>query len=141
VAASRRHRCDLPRVSGGRSYDVSTPLSAVDTYVKRALDGLWAIDSAFHPFVFGHLADGNLYIVLNHPGPLSPDRAIAVETVLYQDLASFGGSFSAEHGIGVKRIRALRTYADPTKRALMQLVKHAVDTPALFNRGKVVPRP
>jgi len=121
------------------SYDVSTPLSAVDAYVNRALVGLRAIDSAFQPFVFGHLADGNLHIVLNHAGPLSPDQAKAVERVLFQDLANFGGSFSAEHGIGAKRIEALRTYADPTKRALMRLVKEAVDIPAIFNRGKVVP--
>ena len=118
---------------------ISTPLSAVDAYVNRALVGLRAIDSAFQPFVFGHLADGNLHIVLNHAGPLSPDQAKAVERVLFQDLANFGGSFSAEHGIGAKRIEALRTYADPTKRALMRLVKEAVDIPAIFNRGKVVP--
>jgi FAD/FMN-containing dehydrogenase len=151
VATSLRQERDLWRLRedtdaiysafpGAPSYDVATPLSAVDAYLKCALDGLRAIDSAFHPFVFGHLADGNLHIVLNHTGPLSPDQAMAVETVLYQDLASFGGSFSAEHGIGAKRIEALRTYADPTKQALMQLVKQAVDAAELFNRGKVLPR-
>lgn len=152
VATSARQERDLWRLRedtdaiyrafpAAPSYDVSLPISGVEAYVKRMLDGLRTIAPAFRPFVFGHLADGNLHIVLNHAGPLPPDQTIAVESVLYRDLAGVGGSFSAEHGIGAKRIEALSIYADPTKLALMRLVKAAVDLPAVFNPHKVIPRP
>ncbi|HEX4764857.1 MAG TPA: FAD-binding oxidoreductase [Lichenihabitans sp.] len=152
VATSARQERDLWRLRedtdaiyrafpAAPSYDVSVPLSGIDAYVTRALDGLRCLDPAFCPFVFGHLADGNLHIVLNHAGPLRPDRTRAVEAILYQDLAGFGGSFSAEHGIGAKRVEALRTYGDPTKRALMRLVRDAIDPSAILSRNKVIVRP
>ena len=150
VANSARQRRELWRLRedtdaiyrafpAAPSHDVSVPLSKVDAYVTRALAGLRSIDPTFDPFVFGHLADGNLHIVLNHAGPLPVERNAEVEAVLYKDLGDLGGSFSAEHGIGAKRVRALQLYADPTKQTLMRALKSALDPQGLFNRGKVVP--
>jgi FAD/FMN-containing dehydrogenase len=121
------------------SYDVSVPLSQIDGYVDRILTGLAAIDPALKPFVFGHLADGNLHIVLNRGGPLPGPLAAAVEAVLYADIAALGGSFSAEHGVGSKRIHALIATADKTKLKLMKRVKDTLDGHSLMNPGKVLP--
>jgi FAD/FMN-containing dehydrogenase len=124
---------------GAPSYDVSVPLSEVETYLARSIAGLKAIDTAFDPYVFGHLADGNLHIVLNAAAnEVSADRARAVEEVLYRDVAAIGGSFSAEHGIGLKRVGSLSVLSNPVKVALMHRVKHALDTAALLNPGKVL---
>ncbi|WP_192257685.1 FAD-binding oxidoreductase [Mesorhizobium silamurunense] len=117
------------------SYDVSVPLSQIDGYVDRILTGLGTIDPELKPFVFGHLADGNLHIVLNRRGPLPTALAAA----LYADLAALGGSFSAEHGVGSKRIHALAATADRTKLKLMRRVKDTLDSHALMNPGKVLP--
>ncbi len=124
---------------GAPSYDVSVPLSEIGTYLDRCLAGLKEIDATFDPFVFGHLADGNLHIVLNAAGREVPgEKARAVETVLYRDIAVIGGSFSAEHGIGLKRAGSLSVISDPVKLALMRRVKDALDGPALLNPGKVL---
>ena len=101
--------------------------------------GLSAIDAELKPYVFGHLADGNLHIVLNRPGPLPQSLAATVEAVLYDRLAANGGSFSAEHGVGSKRIHSLLATTDPTKLTLMMLVKDMLDRRALMNPGKVLP--
>ncbi len=124
---------------GAPSYDVSVPLSEVETYLDHSVAGLKAIDASFDPYVFGHLADGNLHIVLNAAASeVSGDKARAVEEVLYRDIFSIGGSFSAEHGIGLKRVGSLSAMSNPVKMALMHRVKDALDAAALLNPGKVL---
>ncbi|CAN7668377.1 FAD-binding oxidoreductase [Pararhizobium sp. LjRoot238] len=120
------------------SFDVSVPLSQIDEYIARCMPELRSIDPAFDPYLFGHIADGNLHIVLNAAGAdLAPEKASAVESVLYGGLTESGGSFSAEHGIGSKRIHSLRETADPVKFALMMQIKHAIDGGRILNPGKV----
>lgn len=149
VATSARQERDLwqlredtdaiyRRFPAAPSYDVSVPVSAIERYLARALHKLRVVDAALHPFVFGHLADGNLHIVLNHAGPMPLEKSRAVEAAVYEDLAGLGGAFSAEHGIGSKRMHALAAYSDKTKRELMRLVKGVVDAPGVLNRGKLI---
>ncbi|MFF0952881.1 FAD-binding oxidoreductase [Rhizobium leguminosarum] len=124
--------------SAAPSYDVSVPLSKIEEYVARCMPELRSIDPAFDPYLFGHIADGNLHVVLNAAGAdLNEDKAAAVESVLYRGLTQSGGSFSAEHGIGSKRIHALRETADPVKFALMTQIKAAIDNGHTLNPGKV----
>ena len=106
--------------------------------MSRLLPALQAIDPAIEPYLFGHLADGNLHIVLNRPGPLPRDVRTAIETAIYGELRGLGGSFSAEHGIGSKRIAALQRHADPVKLALMAEIKRLFDPDNLCNPGKNV---
>ena len=150
VANSQRQENDLWRLRedtdvlyrthpNAPSYDVSVPLSEIAGYVEAILGGLAAIEADLAPYVFGHLADGNLHIVLNRPGPLAQDMAMAVEDVLYGSLRAMGGSFSAEHGVGSKRIHSLIATADPTKLRTMDRIKRALDDQMIMNPGKVLP--
>ncbi|WP_439623720.1 FAD-binding oxidoreductase [Shinella sp.] len=121
------------------SYDVSVPLSEINSYLDCRLADLKELDAALDPYVFGHLADGNLHIVLNTAGKdVGTEKARAIETVLYRGLVAIGGSFSAEHGIGVKRMEALLATANPAKMALMHSVKDTLDPATIFNRSKVL---
>ena len=150
IASSQRQEDDLWRLredSGvlyrahpnAPSFDVSVPLSEIPAYLDRAITGLAAIEPDLVPYVFGHLADGNLHIILNRHGPLPQQLAAAVERVLYDGLRALGGSFSAEHGIGSKRIHSLLATADETKLATMERVKKALDGQSLMNPDKVLP--
>ena len=123
------------------SFDVSVPLSEIPAYLERVLTGLAAIEPDLVPYVFGHLADGNLHIILNRRGPLPQRMAEAVERVLYDGLRALGGSFSAEHGVGSKRIHSLLATADETKLTTMERVKKALDGQSLMNPDKVLPGP
>jgi len=122
------------------SYDVSVPLSEIDAYLGRCLPAISAIDAELSPFVFGHLADGNLHIILNRAGAgTSRETVAAVEDILYSGIRDIGGSFSAEHGVGSKRIHSHYATADPVKLALMKQVKDTLDPHNLLNPGKLFP--
>ena len=152
IASSRRQEDDLWRLRedssvlyrthpNAPSFDVSVPLSEIPAYLERVLTGLAAIEPDLVPYVFGHLADGNLHIILNRRGPLPQRMAEAVERVLYDGLRELGGSFSAEHGVGSKRIHSLLATADETKLTTMERVKKALDGQSLMNPDKVLPGP
>ena len=150
VAGSARQAADLWRLRddteivyrlhpAAPSYDVSVPQSKVADYVAAVQRGLKEIDPTFQPYLFGHLADGNLHILLNRPGPLPTELNVQVESLLYGSLRAFGGSFSAEHGVGSKRIGSMLNTTDDGKLAAMWLIKSALDPANLMNPGKVLP--
>ena len=122
------------------SFDVSVPGGALDAYVARIEAGLKTLDASYAPYVFGHLADGNLHISINADGPLPPERHKAIEDVLYEGLAAAGGSFSAEHGVGLEKRAAYERHADPVKRELARMIKEMIDPGNVMNPGKVVAR-
>lgn len=120
------------------SFDVSVPGGDIDAYVARIEAGLKRIDSAYAPYVFGHLADGNLHISINTDGPVSHALHEAIEDVLYTGLRESGGSFSAEHGVGIEKRDAYERYADPVKQALARAIKGLIDPGNMLNPGKVI---
>jgi FAD/FMN-containing dehydrogenase len=120
------------------SFDVSVPGGAIDGYVQRIEAGLKRIDGSFAPYVFGHLADGNLHISINTDGPVSHALHEAIEDVLYAGLAESGGSFSAEHGVGLDKREAYQRYADPVKQDLARAIKGLLDPGNVMNPGKII---
>ena len=123
------------------SFDVSVPPNRIEDYLLGVRAGLAKLDANLDPYVFGHLADGNLHIVLDGSGPLPPEKQKFVEGVLYTGLHAMGGSFAAEHGVGSKRIGALLSTVGSAKLDLMRTVKAALDPNGLMNPGKVLPTP
>lgn len=119
------------------SYDVSVPLSRIPAYVAQVQAELRQLDASLEPYIFGHLADGNLHIILNKTGPLGAEQAQAVEQVLYRQLKALGGSFSAEHGVGSKRIAAMNATTDGAKLQAMRQIKQLLDPQGLLNPGKL----
>jgi len=120
------------------SFDVSVPGGAIDAYLSRTLAELRLVDPNSEPYVFGHLADGNVHIVLNIPGPLDDAMRRDVERAIYRDLAAMGGSLSAEHGIGLSKRAALERYADPVKQQLSAAIKSLLDPIGICNPGKIL---
>ncbi len=150
IAQSARQRDDIwklredtaaiyRRHPSAPSYDVSVPPSAIASYVERINAALRALDASLTPLVFGHIADGNLHVILNC-GVLSPERESAVETILYSGLREIGGAFAAEHGIGLKRRAALQRFGPSTKVSLTGLLKDMLDSKNLLNPGKIIDR-
>ncbi|MGB8861088.1 MAG: FAD-binding oxidoreductase [Ilumatobacteraceae bacterium] len=150
VAGSMRQAAELWRLRedtdllylahpGSPSYDVSVPSSQIEGYAASVFTGLTAIDPTLAPYVFGHIADGNLHVSINRTAPLEPELAARIDDVLYRDVRRLGGSFSAEHGVGSKRIGPMFDTTDPTKLGLMRLMKTTLDPLDLMNPGKVLP--
>lgn len=119
------------------SFDVSVPPASLDDYVAGLRSRLKAVDASFDAYVYGHIADGNLHISVIGKGAAAPGLKEPIEDVIYTGVAEFGGSFSAEHGVGTEKRRAYLTYGNPARRAVAQAIKAALDPKNLFNPGKV----
>jgi len=86
---------------------------------------------------FGHVADGNLHV--NVLGPPADDES--VDDAVLRLALHHGGSISAEHGIGVAKVRLVREARSSTEIALMRSVKSALDPTGILNPGVLLPTP
>jgi len=129
------------RIGSISSHDISVPISCVPEFIEQGPDVIAKIGE-FRINCFGHLGDGNLhYNVFPIKGGNRADHDDQRETIkkAVHDLAhSFGGSVSAEHGIGRLKVGDLETYADPAKLAMMQAIKDALDQRGILNPGAVL---
>jgi FAD/FMN-containing dehydrogenase len=114
---------------------VSLPIENMKDYAAAVCDGVRAFAGDNRTFVFGHMADGNLHIVVA-AGDDADTRA-RVEDIVYRPLAAIGGSVSAEHGIGLEKRAYLPLSRTPAEIATMRLLKQALDPRGILNPGKV----
>jgi len=92
---------------------------------------------------FGHIGDGNLHFNVSQPvNAIAAEflqRAGEIERGVYDIVRRYGGSFSAEHGIGQYKLKELQRYRTPTELDVMRLLKDALDPKGILNPGKVLP--
>lgn len=129
------------RVGSLSSHDVSLPLSAIADFIDRA-DGALADLGDFRINCFGHLGDGNLhYNVFPQKGRCRDDYSDELKgriaRVVHDIVEDFGGSFSAEHGVGRLKTGDLERYGDPVKREMMRAIKTMFDPNGIMNPGAV----
>jgi FAD/FMN-containing dehydrogenase len=124
---------------GGLWYDISVPLNRLRFFADRLAARIRAHDPALDVVLIGHLADGNLHVTVNAEQPVTA-RYEEIAPLVYADLAGIGGSFSAEHGIGLEKRATLARLAGPVKLGLMQRIKSAFDPRGILNPGKVLGR-
>jgi len=122
----------------GLWYDVSVPLSHLDEYTASVTKRLATLDPALQICAMGHLGDGNLHYTIGTGEPLGPDMSDAITEAVYEDLKPIGGSFSAEHGIGLEKRGSLQKHICPQKLRMMRAVKAAFDPFGIMNPGKVL---
>lgn len=132
-------RMDAPSIP----HDISIAISKIPAFVE-CLET--AIESAFpgaRIINLGHFGDGNLHINIqaapNDDQQHFIGRANEVSDVVYGVVHEFGGSFSAEHGVGSTKVKTLQRYKDPTALLLMRSIKSVLDPQNLFNPGRVLP--
>jgi FAD/FMN-containing dehydrogenase len=124
-------------------HDISLPVSRIpdfcretDAELRRAIPGVRLVN-------FGHLGDGNLHYNVQCPEGVDAPAFLAeweerVNTIVYDAVARFGGSISAEHGIGSLKVDKLPDYKAPPALAMMKAIKRALDPKNIMNPGRVV---
>jgi FAD/FMN-containing dehydrogenase len=122
---------------GGLWYDISVPVDRLRFFADRLAARIRAHDPTLDVVLIGHLADGNLHVTVNAERPVT-ERYDEIAPLVYADLAGIGGSFSAEHGIGLEKRATLARLAGPVKLGLMQRIKAAFDPHGILNPGKVL---
>jgi FAD/FMN-containing dehydrogenase len=111
--------------------DVAVPLAALADAVAAVPGVVSAAAPDARTILFGHVAEGNLHVnVLN-----AVDEAEQVSDGVLRLVASYGGSISAEHGVGRAKREWLHLSRSAEEIALMRAIKLAVDPGGLFNPG------
>ena len=129
------------RVGAVSSHDISVPIAAIPDFIARAPAAIAPIGD-FRVNCFGHVGDGNLHWnVFPEPGRSRADHEgdrDAIKRAVHDLVHAFGGSVSAEHGVGRLKVADLERYADPAKLAAMRAIKAALDPKGIMNPGAVL---
>jgi FAD/FMN-containing dehydrogenase len=137
-----RHAISEAQKHEGQSikHDISVPVARMQVFLQRCAERLQQLEPSARPVIFGHVGDGNLHYNLTVTEDLAADanRISRVTENIYDLVAELGGSFSAEHGVGVTKRAWLEKYRGATELALMRRLKHALDPQGLLNPGKVI---
>ena len=124
-------------------HDISVPVSAIPRFVQQTDAALQAHMPGIRLVNFGHLGDGNLhYNVQAPPGADARDfletQEPRVNEIVYDNVQAFGGSISAEHGVGSLKLEELRHRKSAVALSLMRQIKAALDPQGLMNPGRVL---
>lgn len=127
-------------------HDISVPVEQMAAFVETAIP---QVEAAFPDCVaaaFGHLGDGNVHFhVLAPPGSArgkwETDAGKKISMLVHDLVTQWGGSISAEHGIGQMKLDELGRLGDPVSLTIMRNVKAALDPLGILNPGKLVPPP
>lgn len=118
-------------------YDVSLPIKDMDAYVKEVQAGVKARWPQGHCYVLGHIGDGNLHFFI--APKVEGDLHCEADRAVYEPLQQYGGSVSAEHGIGTEKLAWLGHCRSAEELGLMKLLKQTLDPKNLLNPGRVLP--
>ena len=124
-------------------HDISIAVSRIpefvattDALLEAALPGVRLVN-------FGHLGDGNLHYNVQAPAEgdskaFLRDSEAEVNTLVYDSVARFDGSISAEHGVGSLKLGKLEHHKSPVAMAMMRSIKTALDPQNTMNPGRVL---
>ncbi len=123
-------------------HDISLPVSRIAEFVAET-DALLQRDfPGCRMVTFGHLGDGNLHYNVSAPEGESPESFLqqqdAINLRVHDNVHKYGGSISAEHGLGALKRDEIRRYKSGTEMAMMEAIKRALDPLNLMNPGRVV---
>ena len=126
-------------------HDISIAVSRIPEFVEltdallaQAIPGVRLVN-------FGHLGDGNLHYNVQAPAggdmrAFLRDHEAQVNSIVYDSVARFDGSISAEHGVGSLKLDKLEQHKSPVALGLMRAIKQALDPKNVMNPGRVLRR-
>lgn len=117
------------------AFDISLPVGDMEQYMRQVTERLHRRWPEGAIAFLGHVGDGNLHIAI---GAGTAEDREDVEACVYEPLEPFGGSVSAEHGIGLEKKRWFPISRSPVERLVMQQFKALLDPNGILNPGKVL---
>jgi len=123
--------------------DISVKVSDVPTFLAE-IDAVIAVGYPDFAIVWwGHIGDGNLHLNILKPEHLTKtdffDACKRVNKDVFDIVERFGGSVSAEHGVGLLKKEYLHHTRSAVDIALMHGVKAVFDPQGIMNPGKMLP--
>ena len=125
------------------SHDISVKVSSVPVLIHRASATGEKLVPGVRPYPFGHVGDGNIHFSflqpLDLPAKEFEPRRLEFNNMIFELVHELGGSFSAEHGVGLLRLAEMKAFKDPAGLKIMAKIKSALDPNGVLNPGKVIP--
>ena len=127
---------------GSIKHDISVPVHALPAFMAEAEKAVLAIEPLARLCTFGHLGDGNLHYNISQPIGADKKTFLAMSATITPAIhgiaLKYGGSISAEHGIGQLKRAELARVKDPVALNLMRRIKNELDPAGIMNPGKVI---
>ena len=125
-------------------HDISVPVARMPEFILEASPAIEKEFGGTRAVAFGHLGDGNVHFhILAPPGAVPGEwedgEGKRISSRVYDLVTQWGGSISAEHGIGQMKVGELGRLGDATALSMMRSVKQALDPKGILNPGKLVP--
>jgi FAD/FMN-containing dehydrogenase len=117
-------------------FDVSLAIDRMEEYAIEIDKRIKTLDPGAFAVVFGHAGDGNLHLGVHHEH--TPDKHDDFEKLVYGITGEFGGSISAEHGIGMLKKPYLKMSRTEEEIETMRTLKRAMDPNNILNPGRIV---
>ncbi len=121
--------------------DVSVLISYVPEFIAEIDHIVSSNYPDFEVCWFGHIGDGNLHLNILKPENMSKDDFFSecqiVNKYVFETVQKYGGSVSAEHGVGMTKKPYLNYSRSETEIEYLREVKKVFDPNNIMNRGKI----
>ncbi|APX69467.1 MULTISPECIES: FAD-binding oxidoreductase [unclassified Brucella] len=127
---------------GSIKHDISVPVASIPAFIHEADAATLDMIPGARVVCFGHIGDGNLHYNVSQPVGADKEAFLArwhdLNHRVHTIVASYGGSISAEHGIGQLKREELAFFKQDIALDLMRRIKSAFDPAGIMNPGKVL---
>ena len=127
---------------GSIKHDVSVPIKDIPAFLKEGIAAVEKLVPGVRPVPFGHIGDGNIHF--NFTVPKNADNAAflarwnEIQDAVHDIVNHYGGSISAEHGLGIMKVHEIERYKSAAELDVMRALKRTIDPNNILNPGKVV---
>ncbi len=122
--------------------DIAVPISSISDFLTTCSAAIAEAVEGARIIAFGHLGDGNIHFGIIQPENVSTEAFLArsdeVHGIINRNALRFGGTVSAEHGLGALKAGAVLEYRGEVEQDLMLAIKHGLDPLGIMNPGKVL---
>lgn len=118
--------------------DIALPLDRVAGFLPRMALRLAELDPGATEMVVAHLGDGNIHYTA-YPSRDDPTLLHDIRAAVAEEAVAMGGTFSAEHGVGLSKRATMARHKDPVALSVMRAIKTALDPLGILNPGKTLP--
>ena len=124
------------------NHDVAVPVSQIPAFLEVTEKAILDLSPNAEIIAFGHVGDGNLHYSACEPSDATTqvlsNQADHITEIVHTQAMAFGGSISAEHGVGRLKRDELEDLRPAAATATMKAIKQALDPNGIMNPNRVV---